>query len=91
MIGLIDSSGRVGKSRSPRGRAREGTPTEATEAPKVQPQEAKPDSGLRDKIKAAQKKKVRDRTEEETLLLASLGGKAGKKKWADVHDDEDDV
>ena len=47
-------------------------------------------SEVRAKVKAALKKKVRDRTDEETLLLASIGGKA-KKKWADVTDNVDDV
>ena len=72
------------KSRSPRGRRRETNQDEA-------PAEANPDKDLSDRIKAAKKKRIRDRTEEETLLLASLGGKAGRKKWADVQDGEDDV
>ena len=66
-----------GKSRSPRGRRR-GVPSETAEEAKPQP--AKLDSELADKIKAARKKKVRDRTDEETLLLASVGGKAAKKQ-----------
>ena len=68
-----------GKSRSPRGRKR-GVPSETAEEAKPQPQPAKLDSELADKIKAARKKKVRDRTDEETLLLASVGGKAAKKQ-----------
>ena len=79
-----------GKSRSPRGRGRKDLPPEAAEGAKPQPQAAKPDTALADKVKAARKKKVRGRTEEETLLLASLGGKAGKNRWADLDDDDDD-
>ena len=88
---VLRTTTKGGKSRSPRGRGRKDSPSETAEAAKSQPQAAKPDSELADKVKAARKKRVRGRTEEETLLLASLGGKAGRKKWTDLVDEDDEL
>jgi hypothetical protein len=88
---VLRTTTKGGKSRSPRGRGRKDSASETAEAAKPQPQAAKPDSELAGKVKAARKKRVRDRTEEETLLLASLGGKAGRKKWTDLVDEDDEL